>query len=370
MAQNWLIRSFLLIAAAQAVAAVAAAEVAIRVAVPAPVSGLQTQLGVGVHTAAGIVVAEINARGDGGRAQIELVLTEDPCSSLDGARAAHTLVAAQVNAVIGFPCRSTATAAGPVFGRSGVLAILTAALPTQAIGQQAIGPQGIGGRAGPAVFHMPVAAQAQGAVIAARLVASSPELRVAIIRDKTAQAVAVALSVELALRASGRGPVAVEAFSGGDKSFNAMVGRLTALGITHVVLVAFPVEGALIARELVAVRPDIEIYGPDFLLADATPVLAGAALARMRVVRAMADPYGAGAEGRRLMERLTAQGVEASREALVVATAIEAYAVAVGQAGSVTSLRVAAELARGVDTRFGRVAFNERGLSVTALWGW
>lgn len=359
--QHWQTGLGLFVAALCAVVAVAHAEpVRVRIAVPAPQSGLQARLGVGVHMAAGIVAAEINDRGGVNGASIDLVLSEDPCDSRDGGRAAGALVAAKVVAVIGFPCRSTSLAVMPALGRSGLLTILTASLP---------GP-GTVARAGPAMFQMPVAAEGQGSVIAARLVAAGQAARIAILRDKTAQAVALAQLVDVSLRAAGRAPIVVEAFTGGDKSFSAMVTRLRSLGVTHVALVAFPVEGALIARELVAASPEIEILGPDFLVAEATPALAGAALARMRLVRTVADPYGAGVHGRQLLERLTAQGVHASREALVVATAIEAWAAAAVRAGDMAPANVAAELAKGVETRFGRVEFDARGQSIVAVWGW
>ena len=332
----------------------------VRVAVPAPLAGLQARNGVGVHVAADIVAAEINAGGGVVGRPIELFRMEDPCSSQEASRVADVVAALQLDAVIGFPCRSTALAVAPALGRSGPLSILTAAQPMSSVAP----------RAGPTVFHMSVAVEGQGAVIASRLIAAGAAARIALVRDQTAQAIALGQSVERALREAGRGSLVVGTFKGGDKSFSAIAERVRALGVTHVALIAFPVEGALIASELVAAIPEIEILGPDFLSADVTPTLAGVALARMRIVRAVADPYGAGLEGRRLMGRLTAQGVEASREALVVATAIEAWAVAAGQASSIAPAAVAAVLSRGVETRFGRVTFDARGQSVVAVWGW
>ena len=357
--RGWRIRSGLIAAAIGFSASALSAEPArVQIAVAAPQTGLQARLGLGVHTAAEIVVAEINARGGVNGLPIELLLVEDPCASSDGGRAAVALARAQVDAVIGFPCRSSGLAAA-VFGKAGQLAILTAPLPRPVTGPLS----------GETVFHMPVAAQGQGGVIGARLAAAGPSAHIAIVRDKTAQAVAMAQAIDVALRSAGRMPVVVEAITGGDKSFAAMVGRMQALGVTHVALVAFPVEGALIARELVAANAEIEMIGPDFLVAEATPSLAGAGLSRMRVVRPHLDPYGAGPEGRTLMDKLTSQGIEASREALIVATAIEAWAVAAAQARSVAPMAVAAVLSAGVETRFGRVGFDARRMSVVPYWG-
>jgi branched-chain amino acid transport system substrate-binding protein len=329
-----------------------------RIAIPAPMSGPRAVVGRGVHTAAGMVAADITARADG--LAIEAVFVDDTCNNSDAARVAEALAAAKFNAVIGFPCRPSAIAATTAFARTGQLLITTAAMvPPLAFKLQ-----------GPTVFHVPIAQASIGQFLSGRLSTAPPETRIAIIRDRTQQAIGLAQTIDVTLRTAGHRASAVEVFAGGDKSFAAIVTRLKAAGVTRVALLAFPVEGGLIARELVEAIPDIEIYGPDFLATSETPLIAGAvAASRLRVILPSADPLGAGAGGHQLLSRMKAQDVNASSEALVVAAALEAYGDAVQRAASLEPTLVANALRTTAgQPKYSRFTFNERGQISVPYW--
>jgi branched-chain amino acid transport system substrate-binding protein len=301
-----------------------------RIAIPAPMSGPRAVVGRGVHTAAGMVAADITARADG--LAIEAVFVDDTCNNSDAARVAEALAAAKFNAVIGFPCRPSAIAATTAFARTGQLLITTAAMvPPLAFKLQ-----------GPTVFHVPIAQASIGQFLSGRLSTAPPETRIAIIRDKTQQAIGLAQTIDVTLRT----------------------------GVTRVALLAFPVEGGLIARELVEAIPDIEIYGPDFLATSETPLIAGAvAASRLRVILPSADPLGAGAGGHQLLSRMKAQDVNASSEALVVAAALEAYGDAVQRAASLEPTLVANALRTTAgQPKYSRFTFNERGQISVPYW--
>jgi branched-chain amino acid transport system substrate-binding protein len=337
---------------------VSAEPVTVRVAVPAPMDGPRAPMGRAVHAAAAMVAADINA-GDS-PVKVEMVPVEDTCTSVAAARSVETLAAAKFDAVIGYACRASAQAAVSVFARSGQLLIATAPV---------IPPFGLT-QIGPTVFRLPVAEKSLGQYIGSRLAAAPAEARIAIIRDKTQQAIGLAQAVDAGVRAGGRMVQAAEVFTGGDKAFGPMVARLKTRGATHVALLAFPVEGGLIAAELVAALPDIEIIGPDYLATADTPLIAGAAASKLRVVLPGEDPLGAGASGQNLRARLKAQDIASGSEALVIAASIEAYVDAVRRAGSTEPATVAAALRSPPDRtpRYSAGVFDIRGHRVAPYW--
>ncbi len=316
-------------------------------------------MGRAVHAGAALVASDIHATG---AVRIETVAVEDTCASADAVRAAEALVVAKFDAVIGFPCRATAQAAALVFARAGRILIATAPIAP---------PFGLT-QAGPTVFRLPVAATSQGQFIGQYLAKkpAAPETRIAIVRDKTHQAIGLAQAVDAGVRAAGRTVATVEMFTGGDKAFGPLVARLKALGITHVALLAYPVEAGLIAAELVTVRPGIEIVLPDFAATDETPLIAGAAASRLRVVLPSGDPLGAAEAGQQLLARLKSHGMIAGgAETLTVASALEAYGDAVRRAGSGEPAAVAAALREAPGPlRYGATPFDARGHRAVRYW--
>jgi branched-chain amino acid transport system substrate-binding protein len=335
------------------------------VAVPAPLGEAHARIGLSVHTAAQLIAAEINATGGINGATLVIAIKDDPCSSSDATSLSPELATDNtIAAVIGHPCASSARAAASMYAKSGRLFL--AAGP--------VTPLLVKATSGTLMFQLPGLATSQatylGQVIAAA--AASSDAKIALVRDKTQSAVGNASAIELSLRASGHPPSTLEIFAGGDKGFAGLAARLAAAKVTHVALLAFPVEAGPIARELAAAIPEIKLYGADALATDDLPALAGPGTTRLHValqadIKTLikADPRAAA-----LANRMRNVGINPTREAIYTAAALQAWALAARAAGSVDPITVATQLRSetGFDTLLGTIQFNASGNAQSPTW--
>jgi branched-chain amino acid transport system substrate-binding protein len=333
-----------------------AARAEVVIAVPAPLAGVRSAMGLSVHVAAGIAVADINAQGGIGGRPVRLDLHDDPCTS--GSLAlVQAIAAGAASVVIGHPCALSVPIAAPLYRAAGKLFI-------------AAGPS-YPRRAGSFEMRLP-SVQAQADALARVLVSETTAglSRVAIVRDKTKLNIALAGPVEGALRAAGVS-VVTEAFTGGDKDFAALSQRLAAGGVTHVALMAFTIEGALVAADLVKAIADVKIIGPDQLGTHDFGALAGAAAAeRVRILLPASETlYVTRYSGARaLAQRMAASGVVATREALETAAAIQAWAQAASSAGDLSLAPVAEQLKTARVTLLGPLSFDAKGDASLPYW--
>lgn len=330
------------------------AQEAVRIAVAVPQAKPRVDIGKTMQRAAEDAVSKLNAAGGVDARPLVLTIVDDPCDASSAARTAATLASGGHAAVFGFACAVSAAAAGPVLAQAGTLFIATPSTPAPLWRA----------RPSPFVFQLPVAERGQAAFLASKLAAAGTDTRIAIARDKTGQAVAFVAQFDAELRKAGRTATAVEIFAGGDKSFGSLTARLQAHAISHVVLVAFPAEGALVARELVAALPAVTIIGPDFLAAGDMPRLAGEAIRQLRVV--LAAPRVMATVGIEPAGR--SNPAPAPREASAVTAAIEAWAEAARRAGSTATAAVASALDQDVDTQLTTVRFRS-GQALVPYWG-
>jgi branched-chain amino acid transport system substrate-binding protein len=99
---------------------------AIKIGVPAPLSGDSASAGQDILAAAKVAAAEINEAGGVDGRTVEIVQADDQCSAQQGAQAAQKLLNSGVVAVAGGYCSGAAVPAIPIYGRRNVPFVMDA----------------------------------------------------------------------------------------------------------------------------------------------------------------------------------------------------------------------------------------------------
>ncbi len=246
------------------------ADIVIGVAVPA--HGLKANYGVTLVAAAQAEAARMNATGRHG--VVTLAIEDDQCTSSGGADAAVRLVAKQVTIVIGHPCSNAAIAAANVYARAGVALVVIGARH----------PELTAKRAGPNVFRLGGRDDAQGAETARLIHDGKPGGKTIIIHDRTVYARRLADGVATGLRTYPGTHVQVQTIVAGEKDYSAVVALVAAAQPDSVYFAGFPIEGAIILRQLRATGSAVRFIGCDALNDTAFAATAGAASAGAELV--------------------------------------------------------------------------------------
>ncbi|MGW2310212.1 branched-chain amino acid ABC transporter substrate-binding protein [Actinomadura luteofluorescens] len=99
---------------------------AIKIGVPAPLSGDSASAGQDILAAAKVAADEINKAGGVDGRKVQIVEADDQCSAQQGAQAAQKLLNSGVVAVAGGYCSGAAVPAIPIYGRRGVPFVMDA----------------------------------------------------------------------------------------------------------------------------------------------------------------------------------------------------------------------------------------------------
>jgi branched-chain amino acid transport system substrate-binding protein len=329
------------------------------VVVPAPLAGPQAATGLSMHTAIAIAAAELNAGGGVAGQRIELRLVDDPCTSSGGDALMRGLAReSDIDVIIGHPCGPSARAATALYRDAGRLFIAVGSRPT---------------RPAPGAFRLP-SSQPLGEALAATILQStqtSERAHLAVLRDRTQLSTLLGTTIEQAARTAGIA-VVTESFPGGQRDFAAFAASLRAKNVTHIALLAFPVEAGFAVRALTEAMPEAKLFGPDHMGTADFAQMAGSAAANVRIVAAASLDHYAKLfpPARALTDRLRSTGVAPTREALEAVAALQAWAAA---ASSAPVTGTAAP--RGVDlavqanpTVLGALAFDKAGDATLPFW--
>ncbi len=333
-----------------------AADAAIRVGVARPAEGQGASAGRDILQAVKLAATRINAEGGVLGQPLEVVEAEDGCAAAGGAEAAKGLIAQSVALVVGHPCAAAAIAAANLYAQAGVVFIAPA---TRYPGLTAP-------RAGPTIFRLAGRDDQQGASAGAYMAATFAGRPVAIVHDGSLYATKLGDGAMAALKAAGRGDVAVFAVAGGQKDFAPLVAKLAAGKIAAIFFAGFPIEGGSLLRQMRAAGLATAFLGSDSL---ATPQLAETADDATEGAAALL-PYDAaralpGAKAHAAFPGSTPTGPFVSAYA-----AIEAWRAGVRTANTLDGAAVAGALQQGTsDTVLGKVSFDAAGNADVPSYG-
>jgi branched-chain amino acid transport system substrate-binding protein len=333
-----------LLAANVRLAVPAAAE--IRIGVATPSQGARSDAGRDIRRAARLAAENINESGGLLGERVSLVPVDDGCSVAQAEAAARSLVAEEVAIVIGHPCTGAAVAAARIYAANDVLFIASATRH----------PDLTDARAGPGVFRLDGRDDRQGTRVGHYLVERFKGEPLAIVYDGSRYAQTLVKDVRAVLKENGVTDIVSASVRGGQKDYAKLVDQLAKAKTKAVFFAAFPMEGALLLRQMRDAGLDTVFIGGDAMATSSFAETAGAAADGALALL----PHD---EARENADR-AARVLDGALSGTLLSTyaAIEAWMAAATQAGSTDTADVSDQLSRGrFETVLGPLSFDEKG---------
>lgn len=334
----------------------ASAEIAIGAA--GPLTGQERGQGEQLMRGAEMAVADLNARGGVLGQRLRLIVVDDACEPDQAVAAATQLLTQKVAMVMGHGCSGASIPASKLYTKAGIVMI----------SPMSTNPK-LTDDGGPNVFRVIGRDDQQGAVAGDYLAERWGKAKIAILHD--GQAYGKGLAEETRKRLGRRGvPVAMyEEFKKGEKDYSALVAKLRDAGIAVVYIGSYVTESALILRQARDQGYGLELVSGDALAIDEFWLITGAA-GEGTMFTFAPDPR-RNPEAASVVARFRATKVEPEGYTLHAYAAIQAWAQAVAQAGSLDSAKVIATLkSRQFDTVLGKIGFDKKGDVTSPAWVW
>jgi branched-chain amino acid transport system substrate-binding protein len=296
-----------------------------------------------------MAVSEINAAGGLLGETVEIVVADDYCDPQQAVAAANKLIADGVDVVIGHNCSGAAIPASKVYADAGVLMITgTATNPM-------ITDQGFA-----QTFRMVARDTLQAEMAAAYLAEHRADRRIAILHDGQAYGQGLAEVTKAELNRRGVTEALYDQITPGGADYLDTLAELEAAGVDVLFYGGYQREAALLIRQARDHNYDLQMIGSDALLSEDFWLVAGSAGEGVRFV-SMVDPRtNEGAAP--IVEKFRAEGYEPKAFTLYAYAAVEVWAQAVEQAGTVEPKAVAEALHdHQFDTVLGRIGFDQKG---------
>jgi branched-chain amino acid transport system substrate-binding protein len=327
----------------------APARADIVIGVPGPMTGGMAWIGEQGERGTALAVAELNAAGGVLGEPVRILLVDDFCDADQALAAAKKLVAEEVAFVAGHLCSGAAIPASEVYEEAGILMISPTAT------NPALTEQGFAN-----VFRMSGRDTLQGTMAAEYLAERWRGRDIAIVHDGQAYGKGVAEAARERLRERGVSEVMFESIPPGQADYSELIDRLQAKGIDAVYFGGYTAEAGLIIRQARGRGYDLQMIGSDALITEYFWHLAGPAAVGVMFV-SMADPR-VNREAAAIVEQFRAEGYEPEGTTLYSYAAVQVWAQAAEEAGTVEPKAVAAALrAHTFSTVLGTIGFDDKG---------
>lgn len=225
----------------------------VLIAVAGPAHGPGAARTAAIKSAADRASARLAAQGGIGGEAVRVITEDDACSGPGGDAAARRIAAQKPALVLGHPCAAAAVAAAKVYGPARILYIATATRH----------PALTMRRAGPAIFRLDGRDDRQGTFAAAALLRLHPASRFALVSDRTAYARRIVTSARASLLAAGAPDPAMLTLVAGDKDYGRLVGDLAKSAADAVLFAGFPIEAAIVLRQMRSAGVKADFIGCD-----------------------------------------------------------------------------------------------------------
>ncbi len=338
-----------LIAIALSIAATAA-QAQIKIGVAGPLTGSSHGIGEQQQAGAQRAVADINANGGVLGQQLEAILVDDACEPKQAEAVARQLVSQGVVFVDGHMCSAASIAASPIYEAAGIIMISAASTNPKFTEQ---------GRSN--VFRLVGRDDQQGVVAGDYLADHYGKSNIAIINDGQAYGLGLVEQTKKQLNRRGVAEAMFESYAPEQTDYPALVEKLVDAKVDVVYAGGYAGDIALIARLSKKKLPDLKLVSGDSLATDDFLLIAGEA--------GEGAHFTFGPDFRLRPEAATVvaalrdtDSFEPAGYTLQSYAAIQAWAEAVQQAGSLESARVIRALHTGAfDTVIGKIGFDKKG---------
>jgi branched-chain amino acid transport system substrate-binding protein len=330
----------------------------IVIAVAAQMTGKVAWSGMQLQRGAELAATAINSAGGVLGQQLRLITADDFCDPDQAVVAARKLVADGAVVVIGHGCSGASIPASAVYESAGVVQI--SASSTNPL----LTEQGRGN-----VFRVVGRDDQQGIAAGNYLADRWGDKKIAILSDDSTYGKGLADETRKQLNRRGITEAVDRSYAPGGENYAAEIAALQAASIAVAYVGGYYTETALMARAARDRGYEIQLVSGDTLATEEFALIAGPA-AEGTLFTFGPDPR-RNAEAAAVVERFHAENFEPDGFTLFSYAAVQAWAQAVGKAGSLDTQAVIASLHGGrFDTVLGPISFDRKGDVTVQSWIW
>ena len=329
----------------------AMAEILISTA--GPMTGQYASFGEQMKRGAEMAVADINAAGGVLGQKIRLTIGDDACDPKQAVAVANKFVSEGVKFVAGHFCSGSSIPASQVYTEEDILQISPASTNPKLTDE-----------GGPNVFRVCGRDDQQGIVAGTFLADTYKGKKIAILHDKTAYGKGLADETKKQLNKMGVKEAMYEAYTAGEKDYSALVSKMKNNGVDVFYVGGYHTEAGLMVRQARDQGYDVQLVSGDALVTDEFWKITGDAGAGTLMTFSpdpRKNPIAAP-----VVKKFRDGGYEPEGYTLYTYGAIQAWAAAAKQAGSVETGKMIKALQSGqFQTVLGKIGFDKQG-DVTA----
>lgn len=326
----------------------------ISVAVVGPMTGAEAVFGRQMKDGAELAVADINAAGGVLGKKLKLVVGDDQCDPKQARSVAEKMASSKIPFVAGHYCSSSSIPASEAYEEGNVLQI------TPASTNPLFTERGLWN-----TFRVCGRDDQQGLVAGQYLAKNFANKNIAILNDKTTYGAGLANETKKALNKAGVKEKLNEAYTKGDKDFNALVSRMKAANIDVVYVGGYHQEAGLILRQMRDQGMKTVLMAGDALADKEFAAITGAS-GEGTLMTFGSDPRKR-PSAKAIVDEFKTKGIDPEGYTLYSYAAFQIWTQAVTKAGTTDPKKVAETIRAGKwDTVLGPISYDKKG-DITVL---
>jgi branched-chain amino acid transport system substrate-binding protein len=348
------LRLFSLAVGASLALAGAASAQDITIGVAGPMTGQYASFGAQLKNGAELAVADLNAAGGVLGKKLKLEVGDDACDPKQARAIAEKMVGLKVPFVAGHFCSSSSIPASDAYLEGNVLQITPASTNPTFTDRKMWNTFRVCGRD-----------DQQGAVAGRYMAKNFKAKNIAIIHDKSTYGKGLADETKKALNKAGKKDKMYEAYTQGDKDFNALVSKMKAASIDVVYVGGYHTEAGLILRQMRAQGMKTQLVSGDALVTNEFWSITGKE--GTGVLMTFGPDPRKKPTAKDVVAKFKAKNIDPEGYTLYSYAAIQVWAQAVTKAKTTDPKKVAAAVKAGKwNTVLGPISYDKKG-DITAL---
>ena len=321
----------------------------IAIGVAGPMTGGEATFGKQMKDGAELAVADINAAGGVLGKKLKLEIGDDACDPKQARSVAEKMAGMKVPFVAGHYCSSSSIPASEAYAEGGVLQITPASTNPTFTERKLWNTFRVCGRD-----------DQQGGVAGAFIAKTYKGKNIAILHDKTTYGKGLADETKKALNKAGGKEKLFEAYTKGDKDFNALVSKLKAAAIDVVYVGGYHQEAGLILRQMRAQGLKAQMISGDAIATNEFWSITGPDGEGMLFTFG-ADPRKR-ATAKAVVDKFKAKNIDPEGYVLYTYAAVQVWAQAAAQAKTTDPKKVAEAIHKGKwNTVLGPISYDAKG---------